>query len=87
MFPFYIKEFFPMLCGNQGKRKHDSANAKPEANIKRVIGFAEYKFSKKTLVFLEVDHNKWGGDPTQFQGAATNKASTTGLTLGIDYKI
>lgn len=64
-----------------------SANAKPEANIKRVIGFAEYKFSKKTLVFLEVDHNKWGGDPTQFQGAATNKASTTGLTLGIDYKI
>jgi predicted porin len=60
-------------------------NAKPDASIHRVIGFAEYKLSRRSLVFLELDHNKWGGDPTQFQGSATNKLSSNGLTLGIDH--
>ena len=64
-----------------------SANVKPDASIHRVIGFAEYKFSKHALAFVEFDHNQWGGDASQFQGAATNKASSSGLTLGLDYKI
>jgi len=64
-----------------------TANAKPDASIRRIIGFAEYRLSKKTLLFLELDKNKWGGDVTQFQGASINKASTSGLSVGIDYKI
>ncbi len=61
------------------------AGFKPEAKIDRVIGFAEYKFSKRTLAFLELDHNKYGGDVTQFQGNATNKATSNGLTIGLDH--
>ena len=60
---------------------------KPDACIKRLIGFAEYKFSNKTLGFVEFDHNKWGGDVTQFQNGATNKSTTNGITLGLDYKM
>jgi predicted porin len=62
-------------------------DAKPDATIHRVIGFAEYKFSPRTLVYLEVDNNQWGGDVTQFQGGAANKSSTSGLTIGINHKI
>ena len=57
---------------------------KPDATIARIIGFAEYKLSKHTLAFLEIDRNKWGGDANQFQNGAANKATTTGITLGID---
>ena len=64
-----------------------TADSKPDASIKRVIGFAEYKFSAKALAYLEWDHNQWGGDVTQFQGAATNKSDTNGFTLGLNYKI
>lgn len=60
-------------------------NAKPKAKIDRVIGFTEYKLSKRSLVFLELDRNKWGGDATQFQGSAANKSIANGLTLGIDH--
>ncbi|PRC91127.1 porin [Solimicrobium silvestre] len=62
-------------------------DVKPDATINRVIGFAEYKFSKSTLVYLELDHNKWGGDVTQFQGGAANKSTTTGFTIGINHQI
>lgn len=62
-------------------------NVKPNATIERVIGFVEYKFSKSTLVYLELDANQWGGDKTQFQGGATNKSNTTGFTVGINHKI
>lgn len=61
--------------------------AKPDASIHRVIGFAEYKFSPRTLVYLEVDSNKWGGDPAQFQAGVANESNTTGLTIGINHKI
>lgn len=58
--------------------------AKPEARINRIIGFAEYKLSKRSMVFLELDRNQWGGDVTQFQGNAANKPTSNGLTLGVD---
>lgn len=67
------------------KREWDGPAAKPEANIKRVIGYAEYKLSKRTLAYLEGDWTKWGGDPTQFQSAATNKSTGKSLTLGMSH--
>jgi len=62
-----------------------TSDAKPDATINRVIGFAEYKLSKRTTTYLELDHNKWGGDPTQFQSSASNKVATNGVTVGIDH--
>jgi len=62
-------------------------DVKPKATIDRVIGFVEYKFSKQTLAYLELDYNKWGGDETQFQGGAVNKATTNGFTIGLNHKI
>lgn len=67
--------------------RHWSANAKPDADIHRVIGFAEYKFSKKTLAYLELDWNRFGGDVTQFRGGLANRARTTGVTIGLNKKI
>ena len=64
-----------------------SAHAKPDADIHRVIGFGEYKFSKNTLAYLELDWNRFGGDVTQFQGGAANRARTTGMTIGLNKKI
>ncbi len=58
---------------------------KPDANLARMISFAEYKFSKRTLAFAEIDFNKWGGDVTQFQNGAANKTLATGFTLGLDH--
>jgi predicted porin len=62
-----------------------SANFKPDAEIKRVIAYAEYKLSKRTLIYLEADYTRWGGDPTQFQAAATNKSTGKGVTLGVTH--
>lgn len=59
--------------------------ARPEARINRIIGFAEYKLSKRSMIFLELDRNQWGGDVTQFQGNAANKPTSNGLTLGVDH--
>jgi len=62
-----------------------TADAKPDSKLKRVIGYAEYKLSKRTLVYLEADFTQWGGDPTQFQAAATNKSNGKATTLGISH--
>jgi predicted porin len=67
------------------KREWDGPAAKPEANIKRVLAYAEYKLSKRTLAYLESDWTKWGGDPTQFQSAATNKSTGKSVTLGMSH--
>lgn len=64
-----------------------SAHAKPDADIHRVIAFGEYKFSKNTLAYLELDWNRFGGDVTQFQGGAANRARTSGITVGLNKKI
>jgi predicted porin len=64
-----------------------TSDVKPNASIDRVIGFVEYKFSKQTLAYLELDYNKWGGDETQFQGGVANKATTSGFTIGLNHKI
>ena len=63
-----------------------SENVKPEASINRLIGFVEYKFSRRTLAFLELDHNQWGGDAGQFQNGAANKTTSAGMTLGLDHR-
>lgn len=62
-----------------------TSNVKPEAKVNRVIGFAEYKLSKHSLVFLELDRNQWGGDVAQFRGGIANKPASNGLTIGVDH--
>jgi predicted porin len=74
-----------LTLGYYNVKRSWTDGAKPDATIDRVIGFAEYKLSTRTLAFLEIDHNKWGGDVTQFQNGAANKAASTGLTLGLDH--
>ena len=82
---YSITPALDLTLGYYNVNRSWTANAKPTATINRVIGFAEYKLSRRSLVFLELDHNKWGGDVTQFQGGAANKPSSNGLTLGVDH--
>lgn len=82
---YSITPAIDLTLGYYNVQRSWTNDAKPDASIHRVIGFAEYKFSKRTLAFLEFDHNQWGGDPTQFQGGVANKSTSNGLTLGIDH--
>jgi predicted porin len=45
----------------------------------RTVAFAEYKLSRRSVVYAEADHTRWHGG---FQGAA-NKAKATGVSLGM----
>jgi len=76
-----------LTVGYYNVKRSWTNDVKPNATIDRVIGFVEYKFSKQTLAYLELDYNKWGGDVTQFQGGAANKSSTSGFTIGLNKKI
>ena len=76
-----------LTLGYYNVRRNWTNDVKPNAKVNRVIGFAEYKFSKNTLAYLELDYNKWGGDVTQFQGGAANSAATSGMTIGIKHQI
>ncbi|MEG0226775.1 MAG: porin, partial [Comamonas sp.] len=45
----------------------------------RLVAFAEYKLSRRTKLYAEVDNTRWRHG---FQGAA-NKARATGLSAGV----
>jgi predicted porin len=45
----------------------------------RTVAFAEYKLSKRSVVYVEADHTRWQGN---FQGAA-NKTKATGVSAGV----
>ena len=47
----------------------------------RTAAFAEYKLSKRSVAYVEVDHTRWQGG---FQGAA-NKARATGVSVGMKH--
>jgi predicted porin len=47
----------------------------------RVMGFLEYKFSKRTIVFLEADATRWEGD---FIAGGDKRG--TGLSVGISHR-
>ena len=76
-----------LTLGYYNVKRSWTADVKPDAGINRVLGYAEYKFSKNTLAYLELDRNKWGGDVTQFQGGAKDQSTTTGFTIGLNHKI
>lgn len=76
-----------LTVGYYNLKRSWTNDVKPNATIDRIIGFAEYKFSRNTLVYLELDYNKWGGDVTQFQDAAVNKSTSIGLAVGLNHKI
>lgn len=45
----------------------------------RMVAFAEYKLSRRTRIYAELDHTRWRND---FQGAA-NKRVATGASAGV----
>jgi predicted porin len=55
--------------------------ALPDDGFKRLLAFLEYKLSKRSKIYLELDNTKWKGD---YLGAG-NKATSTGVSLGITH--
>ena len=53
--------------------------ASPDDGFGRVIAFAEYKFSKRTRTYLELDNTRW---KTGYQ-ATGSKSSATGVSAGV----
>ncbi len=49
--------------------------------FKRLLAFVEYKFSRRSKVFLELDNTRWKGD---YLGAG-NKSTSNGVSLGITH--
>ncbi len=54
-------------------------SARVDDGYGRTVAFAEYKLSKRSVAYLEMDHTRWQGD---FQGAA-NKQKATGFSVGM----
>jgi predicted porin len=55
--------------------------AQPDDGFKRLLAFLEYKLSKRSKIYLELDNTKWKGD---YLGAG-NKPTSTGVSLGITH--
>lgn len=56
-----------------------SRSARAGDGYGRTVAFAEYKLSRRSMVYLEADHTRWQGN---FQGAA-NKQKATGVSAGV----
>ena len=84
---YAVTSAIDLTLGYYNVERNWTNSVKPDAKIDRVIAFAEYKFSARTLTYLEYDYNKWGGDKTQFQGGAANRDTTFGFTIGLNHKI
>lgn len=54
-------------------------SARADDGYGRTVAFAEYKLSRRSVVYAEADHTRWHGG---FQGAA-NKPKATGVSLGV----
>lgn len=54
-------------------------SARADDGYSRTVAFAEYKLSRRSVVYAEADHTRWRGG---FQGAG-NKPRATGLSLGV----
>lgn len=68
-----------LLAGYYKVDRHRTAL--PDDGFRRLLAFAEYKFSKRSKVYLELDNTKWKGD---YLGAG-NKSTSTGVSLGITH--
>ncbi|MDB5929983.1 MAG: putative transrane outer rane porin signal peptide protein [Polaromonas sp.] len=58
-----------------------SRTAQADDGFNRLLAFAEYKFSRRSRVFLELDKTHWKGN---YLGAS-NKSTSNGVSLGITH--
>ena len=58
-----------------------SRTAQAPDGFKRLLAFVEYKFSRRSRVFLELDTTHWKGD---YLGAG-NKSTSNGVSLGVTH--
>ncbi len=73
----------PALSLNGGYYKVDrERTGLRDDGFQRVIGYVDYKFSKRTSVYLELDSTKWKND---YQGAG-NKKNAHGMSLGVTHR-
>lgn len=58
-----------------------SRSGQADDGFQRVLAFVEYKFSRRSKVYVELDTTKWKGD---YLGAG-NKSHSNGISLGITH--
>lgn len=58
-----------------------SRTGQADDGFRRLIAFGEYKFTRRTRVFLEFDHTRWRGN----YGATGAKGTSRGLSAGITH--
>lgn len=58
-----------------------SRSAQADDGFNRLLAFVEYKFSRRSRVFVEFDHTRWKGN---YLGAG-NKPRSNGVSLGITH--
>jgi predicted porin len=68
-----------VLAGYYQVDRHRTAL--PDDGFKRLLAFVEYKFSRRSKVYIEFDNTRWKGD---YLGAG-NKPTSSGLSLGITH--
>jgi predicted porin len=55
--------------------------AQPDDGFKRLLAFVEYKFSRRTKVYVEMDTTRWNGN---YLGSG-NKQTSNGISLGMTH--
>ncbi|MDB5931736.1 MAG: putative transrane outer rane porin signal peptide protein, partial [Polaromonas sp.] len=68
-----------VLAGYYKVNRNRTAQA--DDGFNRLLAFAEYKFSRRSRVFLELDTTHWKGN---YLGAG-NKSTSNGVSLGITH--
>lgn len=62
-------------------RPNHSRVSQDEYGFKRLLAFVDYRFSRRTRVYLELDTTRWKGNYLGVSG----KSSSNGASLGITH--
>ena len=76
---YSIAPAIDLLAGYYKVDRHRTAQ--PDDGFKRLLAFVEYKLSRRSKVYLELDTTRWKGN---YLGAG-NKSTSNGVSLGITH--
>lgn len=77
---YAITPFIDLLAGYY--KLNRERTALPNDGFSRVLAFLEYKLSRRSKIYLELDTTRWQGN---YLGTASNKATSNGVSLGVTH--
>ncbi len=76
---YAVTPFIDVLAGYYNVDRRRTGQA--DDGFKRLLAFVDYKLSRRSKVFLEMDATRWDGN----YGVAGGKSTSTGVSAGITH--